>query len=361
MNKKGIIFIAVMIISMLMVFIAVAASNMILQDVHIVRHLKYSIQAQYLAEAGVSDALARLVTLSAISFSENLAGGTYDVTVSEAGGRYLIASVGTFQNIPRTVALEVKGSYPDWTSQALATAGDITIKAVQGSVTIKGDMHANGNMELVEQGPSTALSVEAYGGFAGDATCSGIFTPLSGTVSIAGTYGGGEDMLEMPSFNFTYFKTVAQQEGVYYSSCPPGGFNNVTFTGGTAGITYVDDNVQFKGTCTITGGFVAAGDIDLKKNNSIVQQHDTNNRFPIFMSGGGCVLYGLFDTQEGNIVYATNSMKIRTPGGQSLVMGTVLSGGWLDVVANNAITLTYGMVDADEVVPLDIEVVSWNK
>jgi len=60
-NKKGIVFVTVMVASMLMIFIAVSASNMLMQDAQMIKHLKRSTQAQYLAEAGVCDALAPLL------------------------------------------------------------------------------------------------------------------------------------------------------------------------------------------------------------------------------------------------------------------------------------------------------------
>ena len=70
-NSKGLIFITVIVIAALMIFIIVAASNMILQDTHMVKRLRYSTQAQYLAEAGISDAMS---TLATSGFSESNSG-----------------------------------------------------------------------------------------------------------------------------------------------------------------------------------------------------------------------------------------------------------------------------------------------
>ena len=367
-NKSGAIFITVLLISMMMIFIAVSASNMLLQDAHMIRHLKYSAQARYLAEAGINDAIAVLLS-NGFSAKDNAANfprtqldpGYYDVTVMQSGGRVLLSSEGEVQNVTRTVAVEIKSLYPEALNYALATGADIDIKAVQGSIDIKGNIHANGDMLLKEQGQSTTLSIEAWGTLSGKATASGSYS-TSGNVTIedAANSGGGEALFSFPSFNIASFKTVADGGGgVYYSSGQS--FSGAALTGGTAGITFVDGDASFTGDCTITGGFVATGDITLNNGNSITQTHDDGNRFPIFISGGTCKLYGLFSTEGGNIVYATDGMKIRTPGGQSTVMGSVISGGWLDMVANNDLTLTYSRIEGSEIVPVGIEVVSWNR
>ena len=72
-------------------------------------------------------------------------------------------------------------------------------------------------------------------------------------------------------------------------------------------------------------------------------------------------LYGLFSTAEGNIVYATNNIKIRTPGGQTAVIGCVMAGGSFDIVANNNLVLTYYKITAPDIVPTTIETLNWNR
>lgn len=364
-NKKGFMFVTVIVIAMVMVFIAVSASNMLLQDIHMIRHLKYSTQAQYLAEAGISDALATLATTgcSELSSSGNLGEGTYSVSVSSIGGRWLVSSIGTVKGVSRTVTVEVRDLYPPALNNALSAGSDVDIKSVEGDITIKGDIHANGDLLLKEQGSPTLIHVQAYGDADGNATCSGSYSK-DGNVTVDGDELEGQPMLPQPTFDFAYFKQVAQDEGNYISSGPGSyTFENESITGGTAGITYVDDDVIFRGTCTITGGFVAKGDITLDSGNTLTQVHDKDNRFPIFLSqeGNRMKLYGRFDTQEGNIVYATNNVKIQTPGGESTVLGTVCAGGWFEIVANNDLTITYDKVVASEVVPEGVEIVSWNR
>lgn len=364
MDKKGAVFITVLIISMLMVFIAISASNMLLQDAHMIRHLKHSTQAQYLAEAGISDALVTLGTsVSAITFSGSLAGGTYSGNVTKIGTRYLITSVGTFKGVSRTAAMEVKTSYPEAMNNTLAASNDIEIKSVQGNVTIKGDLHANNDIKLIEQGPSTLIHVQAYGSFTGKVTCVNTLDK-DGNVDIDdwANSGGGKPELPFPSYDFAHIKSVAQSGGLYYNSNTNFTDGNPSLDGGTAGITYVDGIAKFSGTNTITGGFVAANDIKLEKPDKLTQQHDAGNRFPIFMCNNSMKLYGEFNTVEKNLVYAANDIKIETTGGTATVLGCVLAGNTVKVVANNDVTLTYGQISGTEIIPgEDIEIVSWNR
>ena len=363
-DQKGTVFIIVMVVSMLMILIAVSISNILLQDAHMIRHIRYSTKARYLAEAGVSDALSTLSTAGFSTFSSNgnsLGEGTYDVSVSKIGTRWLITSTGTVHNTEIAVSAEVKNLYPEALNYAFATGDDITIKAGQGDVTIKGNIHANEDMLLKEMGQSTLLSVQALGTATGKATSCGSYDTIR-NVSIAdpANSGDGKDPISLPTFDFATFKSVAEDGGGNYIDSDHT-FNGDSIDGGDAGITYVDGDVIFKGDCDITGGFVASGDITLNNQNSIDQSHAAGNRFPIFMCGGEAKLYGNFNTNQGNVVYATNDVDIRTPGGGSTVLGCVISGGDIDIVAEADTEVTYSKIVADEIVPEGIEIVSWNR
>lgn len=366
-NKKGTILITVTCLSYVALIIAVAVSAIVSQDTHMVRRLKRNTQAQYLAEAGLNDALVVLKNqgFSAKDTSSNfpltsLGAGTYDVTVIQSGGRVLLSSEGVVQGVSRTASVEVKSLYPEALEYSLATGGDIEITSVQGNVTINGDIHANGNMDLVEQGPSTTFWIKAYGGDTGKATCSGSsYSATDVIIDDSANSGPNEPLITTPNFDFGSYQTVAQTEGAYYSSSQT--FNGASLTGGSAGLTYVNGDATFSNSNTITGGFVASGDITLNNGNSIVQTQDGGNRFPIFMCGDTAKLYGLFSTEEGNIVYATDNIKIRTTGGTTAVLGAVIAGGDMEVVANNNISMTYFKVLASEVVSEGVEIVSWNR
>jgi hypothetical protein len=207
------------------------------------------------------------------------------------------------------------------------------------------------------------LHVQALGELTGTATSVYGYDASHGNVVIddAAHSGGGKPAIPIPTFNFANLRQVAQTSGNYISSSTT--FNNETITGGSAGLTYVEGDVTFRGACTIVGGFVAKGSITLNNGNSLTQTQDAGNRFPIFMSKEGDMirLYGLFSTGTSNIVFATNNIKIQTPGGESVVLGCVVCGGSFEIVANNDLTVSYVKVIAPEVVPSGIEIISWNR
>ena len=57
-NEKGVVLAIVLGIIALMVFSTVSLGVMIQQDVRLIRHIKDSEQAKYVAEAGINHALA---------------------------------------------------------------------------------------------------------------------------------------------------------------------------------------------------------------------------------------------------------------------------------------------------------------
>lgn len=374
-NSKGMIFVTVIVIAALMIFIIVAASNMILQDTHMVKRLRYSTQAQYLAEAGISDALATVATNGFSEFgsgtpSPTLGDGAYSFTVKKytvAGEeRWFVSSQGTVSGISRTTTIEIKDVSSPTMKNALSAGTNIAIKANMGNVIITGDIHANNDLTLKEQGGELSVVAPASADEGtGKATSSNNYSVDAGVFIADSVNSGGDKLrLSMPIFRFDLFKQVAIDEGVYYGS-------SQTFTdewnlrGGSAGILYVDGDVIFNGKCRVRGGFVAKGNITLNNGNSLTQVRspETGDRFPIFMSEQGTrmKLNGEFTTVEVNIVYATNDIQIETPGGKSMIAGTVIAGGSFKITANNDLDIKYGQITSYEALPLVVKIVSWNK
>ena len=374
MNKKGTIFIAVMTLSLIMTIIGVSVSNMLLRDARMIRHLKQSTQAQFIAEAGISDAITTLATSGFSEYTDNgnaLGDGEYDLTVDEitvdGEDRWLISSTGKVGSTTRTATMEVRNVSSEALDYTLAAGTNIKLTSNQGSITVNGDLHANNNLTLHESG--SPLSVAAFGTLSGKATCSSTMPSaykILGTVSIedAAHSGPAKPRLNMPTFDFASFKTAAETGGgIYISSGGTYTNDTTTFTGGTVGINYVDGDVTFVGNCQITGGFVAKGDITLNNINALTQVAHATDAYPIFMSEAGnrIKLYGNFTSTDGNIIYATNNIQIETPGGGSTILGTVIAGGSFTITANDALELTYQNITAPNVQPQVIEIVSWNR
>ena len=368
-NAKGTIFIIALVTSMLMILVAVGASNMLLQDSYMIKRLRRSQQARYIAEAGLSEAVSFLLGTASTGWSAggggaSFAEGAYAYVISQIAGRWLVESTGTVQGVSKVASMELENLTQPALQFALATGGDVSIKAVSGSITVLGDIHANGDMLLKEQGSPTTLRVQVSAPATGRATSVGTYSASMGNVTVddAINSGGGRPAVPMPVVDFASLRAAAQATGTYY---PAGqAFNNgvPSLNGGAAGIVFVDGAASFTGANTITGGFVADGDITMNNGNSISQIHDATNNYPIFMSNGALMkLYGNFNTIQGNLVFATNLIKIRTPGGGSQVLGCVIAGGDLDVVANADTTLTYFQVIAPLVLPEGIDITSWNR
>lgn len=384
MARKGTIFITVMLVSALMVLIGVSISNLIMQDVHMVRHLKQSTQAQYLAEAGVSRALAGLATAASFGAysppgTVTLGPGTYNITVSSSSiagdTRWLISSNGTVGSTTRTATMEVRDVASGALSYALAAGTNIKLTANAGSITVKGDIHANNTMTLHGQNSLVAIqavSPQVDPPIYGKATCSSTKAQaykVIGNVTIndESNSGSGKPRLNMPTFNFGAFKDKADDvtDGGVYLDGDQTFVAGTSLTGGDAGITYVNGDATFLGTaaspCTITGGFVAKGNITLNNGNYLTQT--ATGDYPIFMSEAGSriKLYGNFSSTAGVIVYATNDVQIETPGGGSSINGAVLAGGSFTITANDNLILSYQSIEADSVEPIAIEIVSWNR
>ena len=72
---KGAVFVISMCLSLLMILIAVSASNMLLRDAHMINRLKLSTEALYIAEAGASVALGSLADTVLVGLSAGTANG----------------------------------------------------------------------------------------------------------------------------------------------------------------------------------------------------------------------------------------------------------------------------------------------
>ena len=149
-SQQGTVFLTTMIIMFLMVLVSASVFQLSTQHMHYISTLRKSSQAQYLAEAGLSAAVA---TLTANFSNKDNAGlfpattlgvGSYDVTVVQTGGRVLLKSVGTVQSVQRLASLEVEDLTPTALNHGEAAGGDIDLRTIIGSDSdITGTLFAN--------------------------------------------------------------------------------------------------------------------------------------------------------------------------------------------------------------------------
>jgi len=268
MGKKGIVFITVIAIAALMVIIGVGLSNMILQDTHMVRHLRRTTQAQLLAESGIHDALSTIVSHGFSSVSDatnfpqtNFGGGTFDVTAVQNAGRVLLRSVGICEGVSRTVSLEIKDNTPSALYYMMSAGTDLRIRTVGESADINGDVHANRNVRLFTLWGN--IDIDSCG----NDCCSGAVsagnrvytTEVFGSIAIAGDITQYAGMVSFPNFDYNLYMSQAQASGDYYSGDQDfGSVGATTNLSPSNGIIYVEGTARFYGTCNLNGGITAS-------------------------------------------------------------------------------------------------------
>ena len=271
-NKKGTVFMTVMIIAALMVLTGVGLSNLILQDTYMIKHLRKTTKALLIAESGISDALATIISLGATSISvpgnfpvTSFGGGTFDVTVTTSGGRILLTSVGTYDNVSRTVALEVKDMTPTALYYMMAAGNDLRVRAFFLSlVDINGDVHANDDvrltaraLSLIDIDPCTDPSLDCDGDVSAGDTVT-LRTGWWATINIAGTTTENADLVTFPNFDYAFYQSEATAGGDYYSGDKTFGSPSATTNlQPTNGIIYVEGTCDMFGTINLYGGIVA--------------------------------------------------------------------------------------------------------
>ncbi|MDD4202031.1 MAG: hypothetical protein PHQ52_01010 [Candidatus Omnitrophica bacterium] len=276
MNKRtGTIFIVTMGMALIMSVIVMSVSNMVLQDTNIVKKLRYTMQAQYLAEAGINHALAELADifdLTAFPITGTLSTGNYSVSYITSGGRILLTSTGTIpldisttaDDVTRSVSVEIQSTFPTSLNYIMSSGNDVNIRAGFLTLTdINGNLHGNNKVHL---GTGLLLGLMDV---SGTATYSAqeveIDTYISWIIINGTTYGIGthltktggswqRDPVTLPNFDYSYYKQKAIDGGNYYNSDTV--FEGQTLTP-SSGLIYVDGIATFKGTCNLNGSLIA--------------------------------------------------------------------------------------------------------
>ena len=343
-NTKGAIFITAMVISMLMILVGVSASNMLLQDVYMVKYLKRSTTAQYIAEAGISAALATLIQNGFVAkgthfpLADNaFGGGGYTVTVTESGGRVLLTSVGTFGGISRTVATELKDNTATALYYMMSAGTDLRLRAFfLGLADVNGNLHANNDVRLMAQALSL-IDVDPCGAgcCAGNVSaCNRIFKTIKAfaAINIAGSETQGDSVtpVKFPKFDYAYYKAqaIASADGSYLNGDTTIGSVGTT-TDLTPGndIVYVDGTATLEGTINLNGGIIADKILIRGRLNQI----KTGNKNVVVAkgsdaggTGGDIFIYYRLDAQEA-IVYAARDFKLLSAFSYVAVTGSLLA------------------------------------
>jgi hypothetical protein len=374
-DETGAVLVMVMILMGLMLLSTAFLATMIRQQTDLVRRTKDFSQAQYMAEAGISHALAVIKNESYAAkadFNNSLDTGSYVVTHATVGGRDLITSTGTANGVSREITAEIENLLPSALFCISAAGNDIRINALIAGPEIGGDIHANNNVYL-KSGPLIATleitgKVSATGivqegtklhetdGFWGAYLDHHVY--VNGVNDDDATVYEGEDRVVFPVFNYDRYEEEAEDSGDYYEGDQV--FDGVTLSPGN-GIVFVNGSVSFEGNCTINGGIIAD---DIMIVGTLTQVKTSHNRNVIIARDGDIGVLGRIETEEA-VVYAGNDIRSLQVWSDMEINGILMARR--DIYMWNFLTvIDYNYVES---YPADIgdeddptfRVVSWNR
>ena len=335
-NKKGTIFVTVIVLATLMVLIGTGLSNMIMQDTHLIKNMRYSTQALLIAESGINDALATLVSLgfNAVNNGGNFpqkayGGGTYDVDVIQSGGRVLLRSVGTISGISRTVSCEIRNTTPTAMYYMMSAGSTLRLRSFfLSSVDVNGDLHANDDVRLRAQ----ALAVIDIDPCADPSGCCDgsvsagdkIFKTIGfwAAIYISGSETENAPLVTFPNFDYVYYQQQAQAGSSYYAGDQTfGSVGTTTNLNPSTGIVYVEGTATLQGTVNVYGGIVA----DRIRVIGRLNQHKSGTKNVIISRTNDIEVMYRLDAEEA-IVFAGRDFQVISAGSTVSVTGILLGG-----------------------------------
>lgn len=269
-NQKGTVFLTTIICSGLMAMIGGYTYQATSGHLHLVHQMKRSAQAQELADAGLAEAISVLaadwttVTVPGNFPATNLGPGSYDVTITNTGGRYLVSSLGETDNITRTATAEVAAPGPSALDYAIAGGGNTTVDSGTGQSpgAVAGNIYGGGNVIL--DGPSSGGSLV----ITGDVDAGGTLT-TSASATVSGTSTPSYDTaVPFPTVDMNYYQAIAVANGQYTNG-------DVAYNSGSpipaavaGNVIYVNGNITIEGTQSTTTAIFATGNITVRKSGS---------------------------------------------------------------------------------------------
>lgn len=329
-GRKGNVLPIVLIFIGIIAINTIALSSIMQRDVKLVQRVRNTGKARLMAEAGINDALARIVAngfASKADFTGSLDTGSYSVTFSETGGRHVVTSVGTVSGVSRTVAAEISDNTPTALNYFSGAGNDVLLKIhtnVNGTIT--GDIHANNNVYLTVQ-PHARLDIN------GDASATGIVQEgnqhyssdnkdsdlfINGLANDAATIYEGAARITFPVFDFTRYKEAAEDSGDYYDTDQI--FNAATLSPAN-GIVYVDGDATIQGACTLNGGLIA----DNIFITGTLTQVKTGSRNIIAARDQDIRISGRLEVEEAIVFASQDILTHENWGAQVFVNGTMLA------------------------------------
>ncbi|MBI2095022.1 MAG: hypothetical protein HYT89_02515 [Candidatus Omnitrophica bacterium] len=352
-GKQGTIFLSAMISALLMAIVGGSIYRLSSQDMHYVAQLKKSLQAQQLAEAGLSEALNTLKDDwnqkdSAGAFPEtDLGAGSYDADIVQSSGRVLISSVGAVDGTTRTATAEVSGpSSSSVLDYAIAAGGNAVIDSGTGQSpgSIVGDIYSGGNAVL--DGPSSGGVLAITGGV--DA---GGSIDSSSSVTISGASTPDHEEVAFPTVDMAYYQNIATVNGNYTDGNRT--YNNTSPipSDPAGGVIYVSGNITIQGTQSTTACLVAGGNITINKSGSAypcvtINAPDSmpavvtqgNFTYSSTGNGGAYLTINGVSYSGGNFTFTSGNHDNLTLAGSLLAQGNIV----ISPTSYNQISVSYG-------------------
>ncbi|MBI3252140.1 MAG: hypothetical protein HYZ52_02315 [Candidatus Omnitrophica bacterium] len=316
MNRKGTVFVTTMIAMLLMILAGDALYTMSDQGFYTVKRLKWTTQAKYLADLGLSTAFGYLYNTftSNYSWSGNFVNyGSYSTTISTpVANRPLLSSTGTVQGVTANATSEVQAPGVSALDYLFAAGNEIELEITGGgsSASLVGNTYSSNGAEM------------------------------EGNINHVGSDAQSPPVASFPTVDASFYQNIAVANNQYYSSSHT--FNSGALSGLIpGGVVYVNGNATIYGTQTFTGCLVATGNITMAKTGS------TPPRITITQSGN----YPAMMTINGNITFSSNGSS--GGGGLFVATGLIYSGNNVSFSQNQSVVTVTGSVLARDSIDMD--------
>jgi hypothetical protein len=339
-RQKGSTFLVTMVSVFIMSLVGGYSYQLSAHNSAYVNRLQKSMQAHQLAEAGLVRALSTVrsdwtqVSNAGAFPLTTLGTGTYDASVSNIGGRYLVSSVGTVQGVQRTVTAEVVAPSVSALNYVIAGGGTgshtIDSGTGQSSGTITGDIYMGGPLTI--DGPSVGgggvLAV------VGDVYGQSTITDGSNVTVTGSENENWSTTVTFPTVDFSYYQSIATASGQYFDG-------DKTYASGTlpatpdGGVIFVNGDVTIQGTQATTACIVATGSITMSKTGSTYPRITVNqfSNYPALMTQNGNINFtstgngGAYLTVTG-LIYSGNNFTVSTGNNDIVtITGSILAKG----------------------------------
>ena len=314
-DERGqIAIIAIIVVSLMLVTVVFAISFVAVTDYKTANVSTDSVQAYFLAESGMEEALIRLkrdMLYSGGAYTSDI--GTYEISVDKSGNDYTVRSEGSFGDVTRviTTSLSIDIQTEEVTKYVAFGSDDVWMywsdsiiygdlwanddinftddSRVYGNVTSAGrgsfftswvnwgaEVLDNPNTPGVVEGNMWSVnSIKVWGGHIhGDANSEhGVYTLFGGQID--GDRNSYQDLsaeterIDVPLFDFATYEEEAQNDGTYFSTAVQfEGYVNGLEDGNTRtipdGVYYIENgNIKFEpgSKIVLNGTIVTEGEI----------------------------------------------------------------------------------------------------